>query len=255
MPHRQSIKRTAEALFVPAPAASTTSSTITYPTASQDDDSEQPSSEEDPEINPFSSCSQFDDDEEIQMRKVIKKQKTDPFEGWFSPDSASSSSTTTSKPQPQDTRSASNSPVVNVRVGVGVLLKKSSGKVIAGIRKGSHGSGKLALPGGHLEMYESWAECGSREVMEEVGVDLSGIDLDYLYVTNDPMKSEGKHYITIFLKASIPNGSLLQNLEPHKCEGWSEYSLDELKASGRLFGPLAELIRKDNQKVLDWINS
>jgi 8-oxo-dGTP diphosphatase len=45
-----------------------------------------------------------------------------------------------------------------VRVGVGVLVKDpfDPRRVFCGIRKSAHGAGKLALPGGHLEMYESW---------------------------------------------------------------------------------------------------
>ena len=53
----------------------------------------------------------------------------------------------------------------NVRVGVGVLILDplKPKHIFAGIRKGSHGQGLLALPGGHLEMYESWEECAKRE--------------------------------------------------------------------------------------------
>ncbi len=56
----------------------------------------------------------------------------------------------------------------NVRVGVGVLIVDPARphSVFCGVRKGSHGAGCLALPGGHLEMYESWSECAMREVME-----------------------------------------------------------------------------------------
>ena len=81
---------------------------------------------------------------------------------------------------------------VNVRVGVGVLVKdpKSPEKVFAGKRKGSHGAGKLALPGGHLEMFETWDVCGAREVEEETGLKIENIK--FAHVTNDPMPDEGK---------------------------------------------------------------
>lgn len=37
-------------------------------------------------------------------------------------------------------------------------------------RKGSHGDGEWALPGGHLEMGESFEQCAVREVEEETGI-------------------------------------------------------------------------------------
>lgn len=80
----------------------------------------------------------------------------------------------------------------HVRVGIGVLVKDPNchGNIWAGIRKGSHGEGSLALPGGHLEMMESWEECARREVLEETGLDIC--DVKFLHVTNDPMPQEGK---------------------------------------------------------------
>ena len=49
------------------------------------------------------------------------------------------------------------------KVGVGVMIFKN-GKVLLGKRKGSHGEGEFALPGGHLEYMEGFANCASREV-------------------------------------------------------------------------------------------
>lgn len=80
----------------------------------------------------------------------------------------------------------------HVRVGVGVLVHdpKQKGNVFAGLRKGSHGAGLLALPGGHLEMMETWESCARREVKEETGLEIG--EIEFLHVTNDPMPPENK---------------------------------------------------------------
>ena len=59
-----------------------------------------------------------------------------------------------------------------VRVGVGCLVTSLShpGAVLFGMRLNSHGSGRYALPGGHLELSESWEECATREVFEETNL-------------------------------------------------------------------------------------
>ena len=45
--------------------------------------------------------------------------------------------------------------IQQVRVGVGCFVRNTlinCNEVLVGVRKGSHGAGKLSLPGGHLEM-------------------------------------------------------------------------------------------------------
>jgi 8-oxo-dGTP diphosphatase len=59
------------------------------------------------------------------------------------------------------------------RVGVGVMIVRG-GKVLIGQRKGSHGAGQHALPGGKLEWKETWEECARREILEETGIELTG---------------------------------------------------------------------------------
>lgn len=149
-----------------------------------------------------------------------------------------------------------------VRVGVAVLLKvPGAAKIYAGIRKGSHGAGSLALPGGHLEMYESWQDCAKREIKEEMNLDLDENDFTFGHVTNDIMADEGKHYVTIFMMATPSNDkgsstTIPQNMEPDKCEGWEAYSWEDLKHyDGQLFGPLQQLMADEPANVYDYIHS
>jgi 8-oxo-dGTP diphosphatase len=148
-----------------------------------------------------------------------------------------------------------------VRVGVGVVVKDPAKpqSVFCGIRKGSHGAGMLALPGGHLEMMERWEDCASREVLEECNLRLQ--TPIFGHVTNDPMPSENKHYVTIFMMAKCDASDppqVPENMEPEKCEGWNSYSWEQLQAlqeQGKLFGPLDRLVRESPMTVLDFVRS
>ncbi|KAJ0391026.1 hypothetical protein P43SY_011105 [Pythium insidiosum] len=135
-----------------------------------------------------------------------------------------------------------------VRVGVGVILTSSKfpGSVLIGERKGSHGAGKFALPGGHLEMFESWSDCAIREVKEETDLDLTPADLSFAYVTNDPMEDEGKHYITIFMHARVREDQVPRNMEPHKCQGWSWVPWESLRTRNNLFIPLYHITHESS---------
>ncbi len=55
------------------------------------------------------------------------------------------------------------------RVGVGVIVVRT-GRVLLGLRQGSHGEGTWALPGGHLEFGETVPACAARELLEETGL-------------------------------------------------------------------------------------
>jgi 8-oxo-dGTP diphosphatase len=156
-------------------------------------------------------------------------------------------------------------PPTVVRVGVGVLVKDplQPSKIFCGIRKGSHGAGSLALPGGHLELYESWEDCARREVLEECDLQL-GSAVRFAHVSNDPMPAEGKHYVTIFMmgecESSLSTLPLPQpkTMEPEKCEGWKSYSWDQLQAlgqQGRLFGPLQRLVVDSPSNIMEFLET
>jgi len=94
----------------------------------------------------------------------------------------------------------------SVRVGVGVLVYNKEGKFALIERKGSHGQGTWAPPGGHIDFGETAIETARREVKEEIGVNID--NLEVLGFTEDFFEKEQKHYITIFIKADWMAGEL-----------------------------------------------
>lgn len=110
------------------------------------------------------------------------------------------------------------------KVGVGVIVMRD-GKILIGKRKGAHGEGAWAFPGGHLHFGENWEECARREVEEETSLVIK--DISVAYVTNDVFHGEEKHYITVFMKANHISGEP-ENREPNRCEGWEWHAWDAL---------------------------
>ncbi len=110
------------------------------------------------------------------------------------------------------------------RVGVGVFITSPArpGSVLLGKRIGSAGSGSYALPGGHLEFGESWAECAEREVKEETGLAVRKMRVGT--VINSVERETNYHYLVVFMVCEAEPGSEPINCEPAKCEGWDWYA-------------------------------
>lgn len=125
------------------------------------------------------------------------------------------------------------------KVGLGVIVMRDD-KVLLGKRKNSHGDGTWNFPGGHLEMNESISNCAIRETKEETGLDIS--NLQYGPYTNDIFKSEGKHYITVFVLAHSETGEP-KVMEPEKCEEWKWFKWSKLPEPR--FLPIVNLLKDD----------
>ena len=148
------------------------------------------------------------------------------------------------------------------RVGIGALLVSPAGRVLVGVRRSVAGAGTWALPGGHLELGESLAAAAARETEEETGLAVGGwaavavencvVDADGRRVWGGaavgapppPPTTVASHYVTVFMRASLPDEPVAANREPHKCEGWVWEHWRALGDGRPLFGPLAALVAR-----------
>jgi 8-oxo-dGTP diphosphatase len=122
-----------------------------------------------------------------------------------------------------------------IKVGIGVMIMKD-GKVLLGRRKGAHGEGQYAWPGGHMEYMESFENCAKREVMEETGMEIENVRFLRLYNLKEYAP---KHYVDIGLIADWKSGEP-RVMEPDRCEGWDWHPMDALPQP--LFGTIPSYI-------------
>lgn len=112
-------------------------------------------------------------------------------------------------------------------VGIALIVRKDN-KILLHKRKGKHAPGTWSCPGGHLEMWEEFAEAALRELKEEAGpVEIT--EPKFLAISNTMFRDEGKHSITIFVLSDWLEGEP-QVTEPEKCESWEWFDYDNLPA-------------------------
>lgn len=126
---------------------------------------------------------------------------------------------------------------IRPRVGVAVFVFKE-GRVLLGKRKGTHGAGKWAPPGGHLEFGESVEGCARRELGEESALEALSVQTG---LWSNSVVDESRHCITFFAVVEQFVGEP-QLLEPEKCEGWHWFSMDALPDP--LFPPAVAFFEK-----------
>lgn len=87
--------------------------------------------------------------------------------------------------------------------------------------------GEYTLPSGHLDGNETARVAATREVKEEVGVDVKPEDVDFVHVIHR-RGDEGDHErVDFFFKARKYSGKPY-NAEPKKCDDIGWFSLDSL---------------------------
>lgn len=127
-------------------------------------------------------------------------------------------------------------------VGVGVIIFNQTGKILLGHRCGSHAP-FWALPGGSMEIGESFEQAAIRETYEETGISLASCELIGLTNNLETYQSEGIHYVATIL-LSGPVNQTPKCCEPNRCSKWQWFSPSQLPS------PLFEGSR---QAIHNWL--
>ncbi len=125
---------------------------------------------------------------------------------------------------------------LETRIGVGVLVVRD-GRVLLGERRGSHGEGTWAPPGGHLDADETVDACARRELFEETG--LRALALHAGPYSVDVFPEIGRRYVTLFVIVTSSDGTPSVR-EPLKCAEWRWFEPTDWPTP--LFTPMASLV-------------
>jgi 8-oxo-dGTP diphosphatase len=128
-------------------------------------------------------------------------------------------------------------------VGFGVMILKE-GKVLLGHRhpdpeKASsllHGEGSWTMPGGKLHFKENLKEGAVREVLEETGIKVKGLEV--ISVSNDIVQDA--HFVTIGFLAEDFEGEP-KVMEPDEITEWQWFDLNNLPSP--LYFPSEKIIK------------
>lgn len=112
------------------------------------------------------------------------------------------------------------------KVGIGIIIVNNKGEVLVGKRQNSHAP-YYSIPGGHMEIGETFTQCAAREAEEETGLLIKNPEV--IAITNNlqTFHESGKHYISVAVLVTEFTGQP-ELREPDKCEGWLWVSPDNL---------------------------
>lgn len=134
-------------------------------------------------------------------------------------------------------------------IGVGVIIRRDD-KILLLKRKGSHGEGQWALPGGYLEFGETLRQCVAREVKEETGLNIEQKDLRFISLSEqlNYIKTNNIHCITVGFVIEYKGKKTPQIKEIDKSTVISWFTLNNLPSP--LFTPSRDNINNfKNKKV------
>ncbi len=138
-----------------------------------------------------------------------------------------------------------------IGVGCGALIVNDKNEVLLLKRTGKsrNEAGFWSKPGGGVEFGEKVEDAVKREILEELGVEITLTD--FLGYTNHIIESEKQHWIAFNYLAKITKGEP-KNLEPEKHEEikWFNFSALPENITQTTIEPIKIYITKKHEQIL-----
>jgi len=124
-------------------------------------------------------------------------------------------------------------PIITLTTSV-MVQDPATGKVLVQDRRLNWKG--FAFPGGHVDEGESVYECAAREVLEETGLSVRGLQFCGMvhYSWHEAPESEECRYFVFLYKTSVFSGELIPEMEEGR-HFW--ISMEELKRQKQRFSP------------------
>ncbi len=112
-----------------------------------------------------------------------------------------------------------------IGVGCGAFIVNEQNELLLQLRNKKPEKGCWCIPGGRLEMFETFEEAVKRETKEETGVDIEIVRL--LGICNHIIKNEKSHWVSPSYLCRIVNGQP-KIMEPTKHLDMKWFAIDKL---------------------------
>ncbi len=108
-----------------------------------------------------------------------------------------------------------------------LILKKGNNILLARRYNTGFEDGKYSMIAGHVDQGETFTEGMIREAHEEAGITLSPSDVRLVHMMHRKSHIDAEERIDAYFLASTWSGNL-ENKEPHKCDDFSWFDMNEL---------------------------
>jgi len=130
---------------------------------------------------------------------------------------------------------------------VDVAIFNASGQVLLGKRLGAAGHGAWGLPGGHIHDNEDILVAAQREIIEELGENITiNLENKIIAIRDNCLPPQFMRHITIIIAGKHIKGDPVTN-EPLRCEGWGWFDLNGLPSP--LFSKIGEILAAYTKNV------